>query len=110
MPHVVIIARVTVKEGRAGEYAAAFATLLEQAKREPGTVIYAVNRSNDEDLTASCWNPAVFLDPAYWAELQRRNALEGHPVNLDSYRQPQPALFPLLKVPPSAECGQDGRP
>jgi hypothetical protein len=63
-----------------------------------------------EDLTASCWNPAVFLDPAYWAELQRRNALEGHPVNLDSYRQPEPALFPLLKVPPSAECGQDGRP
>ena len=48
MPHVVIIARVTVKEGRVGEYVAAFATLLEQAKREPGTVIYAVNRSNDD--------------------------------------------------------------
>jgi quinol monooxygenase YgiN len=48
MPHVVIIARVAVKEGRAGEYVAAFAPLLEQAKREPGTVIYAVNRSNDD--------------------------------------------------------------
>jgi hypothetical protein len=28
-----------------------------------------------EDLTSSWWNPAIFLDPAYWKELQRRNAL-----------------------------------
>ena len=48
MPHVVIIARVTVKEGRADEHVAAFAPLLEQAKREPGTAIYAVNRSKDD--------------------------------------------------------------
>ncbi len=48
MPHVVIIARVTLKEGRAVEYVAAFAPLLEQAEREPGTLIYAVNRSNDD--------------------------------------------------------------
>ena len=33
MPHVVIIARVTVKEGSAGEYVAAFAPLLQQAER-----------------------------------------------------------------------------
>ena len=58
------------------------------------------------DLTASWPNPAIYLDPAYWAELQRRNALQGHPVSLDNYRRQQPALFPLLKVPPSAECGQ----
>jgi quinol monooxygenase YgiN len=48
MPHVAIVARVTVKEGRAGEYVAAFASLLEQAEREPGTLIYTVNRSNDD--------------------------------------------------------------
>jgi (4S)-4-hydroxy-5-phosphonooxypentane-2,3-dione isomerase len=48
MPHVVIISRVTVKEGRAGEYVAAFGPLLQQAEREPGTVIYAVNRSRDD--------------------------------------------------------------
>lgn len=40
-----------------------------------------------EDLTASCPNPAIYLDPAYWQELQRRNAQLGNPVNLDSYRQ-----------------------
>jgi quinol monooxygenase YgiN len=48
MPQVAIVARVTVKEGRAAEYVATFASLLEQAEREPGTLIYAVNRSNDD--------------------------------------------------------------
>ena len=48
MSQVAIVARVTVKEGRATEYVAAFASLLEQAEREPGTLIYAVNRSNDD--------------------------------------------------------------
>ena len=43
----------------------------------------------------------------YWKELQRRNALQRHPVNLDSYRQLDlPALFPLTKLPASHECGK----
>jgi hypothetical protein len=58
------------------------------------------------DLTASWPNPATYLDPAYWKELQRRSALEGNLLNLDSYRQEQPAQFPLGKLPPSPECGQ----
>jgi hypothetical protein len=59
-----------------------------------------------EELTASWWNPAIFLDPVYWKELQRRNALHPIPVNLGSYRQQDlPALFPLTKLPPSQECG-----
>lgn len=58
------------------------------------------------DLTGSCPNPAIFLDPAYWAELQRRNALTGDAVDLASYRQEQPAQFPLLEVAPSTGCGQ----
>ena len=33
MSHVAIVARVTVKEGKADEYVAAFAPLLEQAKK-----------------------------------------------------------------------------
>lgn len=48
MPHVVIVARVTVKEGRTDEYLAAFAPLLAQAEREPGTLVYAINRSSDD--------------------------------------------------------------
>jgi quinol monooxygenase YgiN len=39
---VAIVARITVREGRAEEYLAAFALLLEQAKQEPGTLLYAV--------------------------------------------------------------------
>ena len=45
VPHVAIVARVSVKEGRAGEYVAAFEPLLEQAKEEPGTLLYALHRS-----------------------------------------------------------------
>ena len=68
-----------------------------------------VARGQPADLTASCWNPAIYLDPEYWRELRRRNALRGDPVNLDSYRQEQPARLPLKKIPSSAECGQGAR-
>jgi hypothetical protein len=47
------------------------------------------------DLTASRPNPAIYLDPAYWEELQRRNALMGNHVNLDGYRRDKPAQYPL---------------
>jgi hypothetical protein len=59
------------------------------------------------DLTSSWWNPAIFLDPVYWKELQRRNALQRGPLNLDSYRQQDlPARFPLTRLPASRECGK----
>jgi hypothetical protein len=57
-----------------------------------------------ESLTASWWNPAIFLDPAYWKELQHRNALQGHNLDLDSYRQERPITYPLLELPPSQDC------
>jgi quinol monooxygenase YgiN len=44
---IAVVARVTVKEGKADEYVAAFAPLLEQAEKEPGTLLYAVHRSKD---------------------------------------------------------------
>jgi hypothetical protein len=49
------------------------------------------------ELTASWPNPASYLDPAYWAELRRRNALwpVGARVDLNTYRQQQPPGFPL---------------
>jgi hypothetical protein len=42
-----------------------------------------INLGQAEDLTASQPNPAIYLDPKYWHELQRRNALQGNPVNLN---------------------------
>jgi hypothetical protein len=83
------------------------AEALTQPGRRLGSLIDAgLYEGQPEDLTASWPNPAIYLDPAYWKELQRRNALQGNGVNLDSYRQEQPARFPLLKLPPSQECGQ----
>jgi hypothetical protein len=59
------------------------------------------------DLTSSWWNPAIFLDPLYWHELQRRNALQRGPDDLNSYRQQDlPARFPLTRLPASRECGK----
>jgi (4S)-4-hydroxy-5-phosphonooxypentane-2,3-dione isomerase len=60
VPHVAIVARVTVKEGKAGEYVAAFAPLLEQAGEEPGTLLYAVHRSKDDPRVF--WTTEVYAD------------------------------------------------
>ena len=65
MSSVAIVARVTIKEGRADEYVAAFAPLLEQAQKEPGTVIYAVNRSKDDPHVF--WTTEVYADEAAFA-------------------------------------------
>ena len=65
MSQVAIVARVTVKEGKAGQYVAAFAPLLEQARKEPGTLLYAVHRSKDDpDLF---WTTEVYADEAAFA-------------------------------------------
>jgi hypothetical protein len=61
-------------------------------------------------LTQSYPNPAIYLDPTYWAELQRRNALLGNPANLDSYRHEQPTKLPLIKTTLPAGCGQPPQP
>jgi hypothetical protein len=52
------------------------------------------------DLTTSWPNPAIYLDPAYWAELQRRNSLQGNNVELNSYLQEHPPARTL----PLAVC------
>jgi (4S)-4-hydroxy-5-phosphonooxypentane-2,3-dione isomerase len=62
---VAITARVTVKEGKAGEYLAAFERLLEQADKEPGTLLYAVHRSNDDPNVF--WTTEVYADEVAFA-------------------------------------------
>jgi hypothetical protein len=47
------------------------------------------------DLMASWPNPAIYLDPAYWAELQQRDAFDGNNIDLNSYRQEHPPAYPL---------------
>jgi len=62
---VAITARVTVKEGKAEEYIGAFAALLEQARKEPGTLLYAVHRSKDDPHVF--WTTEIYADDAAFA-------------------------------------------
>ena len=65
MSHVAICARVTVKEGKADEYVAAFTSLLEQARKEAGTLLYAVHRSRDDPQVF--WTTEVYVDEEAFA-------------------------------------------
>jgi autoinducer 2-degrading protein len=62
---VAIVARVTVKEGKTEEYAAAFTPLLEQARKEPGTLLYALHRSKDDPHVF--WTTEIYADDAAFA-------------------------------------------
>jgi len=62
---IAILARVTVKEGKADQYVAAFGPLLEQAHKEPGTLLYAVHRSNDDPHVF--WTTESYADDAAFA-------------------------------------------
>lgn len=65
MAQVAIVSRVTVKDGRADEYVGAFAPLLEQARKEPGTLLYALHRSSDNpDMF---WTTELYADDAAFA-------------------------------------------
>ena len=48
MPKVAVLARIRAKEGKGDEVIAVFQRLLEQIEKEPGTLLYAINRSNDD--------------------------------------------------------------
>jgi len=63
--HVAIVARVTVRDGKADAYVAALAALLEQAEKEPGTLLYAVHRSTDDPNVF--WTTEVYADDAAFA-------------------------------------------
>ncbi len=62
MSQVAVVARVTVREDRVQEYLSAFAPLLEQAEKEPGTLLYAVHRSADDSRVF--WTTEVYADEA----------------------------------------------
>jgi quinol monooxygenase YgiN len=62
---VAVTARVRVKEGRAADYLAAFGPLLEQAGTEPGTLLYTVQRSNDDPDVF--WTSEIYADDAAFA-------------------------------------------
>lgn len=104
MPHVVVVARVTVKDGRAGEYLAAFAPLLEQAASEPGTLVYAVNRSSDD--------PHVF----FTVEVYANDAAFAAHTSSEAHAAASPVFTELIAASDVITgttlmaCGLDGEP
>lgn len=58
------------------------------------------------DLTATWPDPDIYFDPAYWAELQRRNALKRNALDLGKLRHERPATYPLTTPAPSQQCGK----
>src|SRR6266536_2242787 len=48
MPQVSLLAKFRVHEGKGEELIAAFRTLFEQVEKEPGTVLYVMNRAKDD--------------------------------------------------------------
>jgi len=55
------------------------------------------------ELTASWPDPAIYLDPVYWAELKRRNAIRGNSARppLDTFREQRPPAYPLPQAGPA---------
>jgi quinol monooxygenase YgiN len=48
MAKVSLLAKLRVKEGKGDELIAAFEPLIEQARQEPGTLLYVMNRAKDD--------------------------------------------------------------
>jgi hypothetical protein len=61
------------------------------------------------ELTASWPNPASYLDPVYWAELKRRNAIQGSRTRppLDTFREQRPPAYPLPQAGPACSGADD---
>jgi|SRR3954449_3655998 hypothetical protein len=57
-----------------------------------------------EPVPMSRPDPAIYLDQAYWAELQRRNRLQGGVADLNALRLDQPVRFTPQAVPPPLLC------
>jgi quinol monooxygenase YgiN len=73
------VAHVAVKAGKADEYVAAFAPLLEQAEKEPGTLLYAVHRSIDDPYVF--WTTEVYAsDDAFAAHSASKVHADAAPI------------------------------
>jgi (4S)-4-hydroxy-5-phosphonooxypentane-2,3-dione isomerase len=65
MPQVALLSQVRSKQGRGEELVAAFRPVFEAAEREPGTLVYALNRSNDDPELF--WVCELYADDAAFA-------------------------------------------
>src|SRR5437764_14791899 len=84
MPSVALFSRVKAKEGTGEELVAAFRPVFEQVEKEPGTLVYVLNRSNDD--------PELFWVSELYADA---DALAAHSGS-DAMAAASPALGELI--------------
>jgi (4S)-4-hydroxy-5-phosphonooxypentane-2,3-dione isomerase len=65
MSQVALLSRVRAKEGQGEELIAAFRPVFEAAEREPGTLVYALNRAADDPELF--WVYELYADDAAFA-------------------------------------------
>ena len=84
MPNVSLLAKVTAQEGKGDELIAAFEPLIQQVRKEPGTLLYLINRSKDDpDLF---WFSELYTD---------EDAFAAHSGS-DAMAKAVPTLGPLI--------------
>ena len=84
MPNVSLLAKVTAQEGKGDELIAAFEPLIQQVRKEPGTLLYLINRSKDD--------PDVFWTAELYTD---EDALAAHGAS-DAMAKAGPTLGPLI--------------
>ena len=84
MSQVSLLARFTAKEGKADELLAAFESLIEQVRNEPGTLLYVMNRAKD--------NPDMFWFYELYAD---HDAFAAHGAS-EAMANAMPTLGPLI--------------
>ena len=84
MPKVALLAKFTAKEGKGDELIAAFGPLLEQVENEPGTLLYLMNRSQDDP--DQFWFSELYTD---------EEAFAAHSGS-DAMAKAVPTLGPLI--------------
>jgi len=84
MPSVALFSRVKAKKGTGEELIAAFRPVFEQVEKEPGTLIYVLNRSSDD--------PELFWVSELYADA---DALAAHSGS-DAMAAASPALGELI--------------
>jgi (4S)-4-hydroxy-5-phosphonooxypentane-2,3-dione isomerase len=83
MPKVALLAKFKAKEGKAEELIAAFEPVLEQAEREPGTLLYALHRSKDDpDLF---WVCELYADSDAFAAHAKSDAMAAATPVLEEF-------------------------
>jgi quinol monooxygenase YgiN len=85
---IAAVAKLTAQPGKRDELVAALKTLLDATQAEPGTLIYAMHTSNNDDN-----------DVWFYERYAGQDALKAHSTS-DTMKSIGPTLAGLLGAPP----------